>query len=186
MNLIEFKDDNLAMLRAALVCAATQDVRYYLNGIHITPDRIEGTDGHRVACFKTPWGAADLDIIIPKFKIPAPVQKVLIAVQGEAVEIHMMDRGGAETITKLTAIDGNFPDVERILPAKDAQGTNSVVQVDPRMIVDVLNACRAPKHVGVDIHITGGKGDVYRVGLRGLPGLTFCIMPNIQIQGDRS
>ena len=181
MNLIEFKGDDLLMLRAALVCAATQDVRYYLEGIHITEQHVEGTDGHRAARFKTPPGAMDLDVIIPKFKIPAPVQKVLIAVQGENVEAHMMNGKGEETFIKLTAIDGDFPDIGRILPAEDVIGSSSLIQLDPLKIVDVLTACKAPKHSGVDIRVTGGAGSVYLIGLRGLPELTFVLMPNIPI-----
>lgn len=34
------------LIRAALVCAAKNDVRYYLNGVHITPKYIEATNGH--------------------------------------------------------------------------------------------------------------------------------------------
>lgn len=34
------------LIRAALVCAAKNDVRYYLCGIHITPKHIEATNGH--------------------------------------------------------------------------------------------------------------------------------------------
>lgn len=34
------------LIRAALVCAAKNDVRYYLNGLHITPKYIEATNGH--------------------------------------------------------------------------------------------------------------------------------------------
>lgn len=33
------------LIRAALVCAAKNDVRYYLNGLHITPKHIEATNG---------------------------------------------------------------------------------------------------------------------------------------------
>ncbi|MEH2773061.1 hypothetical protein QE222_27160, partial [Klebsiella pneumoniae] len=34
------------LIRAALVCVAKNDARYYLCGVHITPKYIEGTNGH--------------------------------------------------------------------------------------------------------------------------------------------
>ncbi|WP_346729583.1 hypothetical protein [Serratia marcescens] len=34
------------LLRAALVCVAKHDPRYYLEGVHITPKYIEATNGH--------------------------------------------------------------------------------------------------------------------------------------------
>ena len=37
-----------AMLRAALICASTEQVRYYLNGVYVDPKGyLVSTDGHR-------------------------------------------------------------------------------------------------------------------------------------------
>lgn len=36
-----------ATLKAAMLAQATNDVRYYLNGLHFIGNRVQATDGHR-------------------------------------------------------------------------------------------------------------------------------------------
>lgn len=44
------------ILKAALLFAATKDVRHYLVGVCIKPDSVAATDGHRLVIIKTPTG----------------------------------------------------------------------------------------------------------------------------------
>lgn len=61
------------LIRAALVCAAKNDVRYYLNGVHITPKYIESTNGH--VALRMEHGIRTKKNIIVQFEGPVPANR---------------------------------------------------------------------------------------------------------------
>ncbi|EMA5890781.1 hypothetical protein U3Y45_004860, partial [Salmonella enterica] len=60
------------LIRAALVCAAKNDVRYYLNGLHITAKYIEATNGH--VALRIEHGIRTKKNIIVQFEGPVPAK----------------------------------------------------------------------------------------------------------------
>ncbi len=60
------------LIRAALVCAAKNDVRYYLNGLHITPKHLEATNGH--VALRMEHGIRTRKNIIVQFEGPVPAK----------------------------------------------------------------------------------------------------------------
>lgn len=59
-------------IRAALVCAAKNDIRYYLCGVHITPKYIEATNGY--VALRMEHGIRTRKNIIVQFEGSVPVK----------------------------------------------------------------------------------------------------------------
>ncbi|RDE48849.1 MAG: DNA polymerase III subunit beta [Candidatus Accumulibacter meliphilus] len=122
-----------SLLAQTQYAMATQDVRYYLNGLLLLVDgselRAVATDGHRLAYASMPLedapealraeGAARQELILPR-KTVIELNR-LLADSDEALSIEMLPNqirfqfGHISLISKL--IDGRFPDYERVIPA---------------------------------------------------------------------
>ena len=109
-------------LKALLLCAAKNDVRYYLNGVHFesTPNGIiaASTDGHRLLCVNLPNEQAEgIKALIPRALIEAAVktkaQVIDITIDGPSVTLSSMGQNVSGSIT-----DGVFPDFRRVIPEK--------------------------------------------------------------------
>ena len=111
---------------------STEETRYYLNGIYLHTQEVDGhtmlravaTDGHRLARLElpAPAGAAGMPGIIVPRKAVAEVQRLLEAGDAEArVELSTtkirFTFGGVVLTSKL--IDGTFPDYARVIPANN-------------------------------------------------------------------
>ena len=73
-------------LKALLICAAKNDISYYLNGIHFesTPNGIiaASTDGHRLLCINLPSEQAEgIKALIPRALIEAAVKTIATATE---------------------------------------------------------------------------------------------------------
>lgn len=105
---------------------ASQDVRYYLNGLLLLVEgnvlRVVATDGHRLA-----YSSLALEADLPRHEAILPRKAVLelnrlLADNNDPLEIFFADnqvifRFGAVTlVTKV--IDGKFPDYERVIPTQ--------------------------------------------------------------------
>ena len=103
---------------------ASQDVRYYLNGLLLVVDgnqlKSVATDGHRLA-----FSAVNIEGSFDKHEVIVPRKTVLelnrlLIDSDAAVEIELAGNqakfvfGEVELVTKL--IDGKFPDFERVIP----------------------------------------------------------------------
>lgn len=106
------------LLRAALVCAAKNDVRYYLCGLHITPKHIEATNGH--VALRMEHGIRTKKNIIVQFEgpVPAKAETTELVFNKEAFAIHRDAFDCRISITGIRLIDGGFPDMERVIPKK--------------------------------------------------------------------
>lgn len=112
---------------------ASQDVRYYLNGLLLIVDgselRAVATDGHRLAYSSMPLadapevlrqsGAVRQELILPR-KTVLELSR-LLADNDEPLSVEMLPTqirfqfGHINLVSKL--IDGRFPDYERVIPA---------------------------------------------------------------------
>jgi len=109
---------------------ATEETRYYLNGIywHIVPEqkllRAVATDAHRLAFTQipTPEGAEDMPGVIISRKTVNEVRKLLDEQQGDVV-VHLSQQRIEFEFSHATLssrlIDGVFPDYMQAVPANN-------------------------------------------------------------------
>lgn len=122
-------------LRAALVLAAKQNIRYYLNGVlvELHPERayIVGCDGHRLGVFRDVDGDRNdelaampgqcVEFIIPRDMLEklkaarrSSLPVVLCTYDTETRDVSIAADGATMTAQ---AVEGKFPDWRRVLPA---------------------------------------------------------------------
>jgi hypothetical protein len=133
-----------SVLRAALICAAKKDLRYYLQGVCVSinnPDvaMIYGTDGHVlfagqsvIVCHVAPENYG-FDVIIPSDTIKAIDKKSefidLETIEGGAKDYYLLGN------SRFQAIDARYPDISRVVPARDAFSELKISYFDPELIV---------------------------------------------------
>lgn len=112
------------LLAQTLYAMASQDVRYYLNGLLLVVDGNElkavATDGHRLAYASMPieGSFAKHEVIVPR-KTVLELNRLLVDNEG-GVDVELSGNqarftfGEIELVSKL--IDGKFPDFERVIP----------------------------------------------------------------------
>ena len=118
-----------SVLRAALLCAAKKDIRYYLQGICISFNHPEiamvcGTNGHILFAGQCPIDVIEapeaygFEIIVPGDVIKGLDKKaemVMLETIGAMPKGHYVLGN-----TRFQAIDARFPDVSRVIPSRDA------------------------------------------------------------------
>ena len=144
-------------LKALLLCAAKNDIRYSLNGIRFesTPHGIiaASTDGHRLLCINLPNEQAEgIKAIIPRALIEAAC-KLKTAVKPDNAVIDITIDGASVTLSSAgqnvsgSIIDGVFPDFRRVIPEKVSgiQGNefNNEYLVDFDKIGKLINGGKA-------------------------------------------
>jgi len=116
----------LSALKAVNLLSADKDLRHYLNGVHVsataTATRLTATDGHALGIHQSEQQNEGVDFV--EMIIPNDVIK-LIKSASKNVDTVVIDTadGITGTIGAITgaavsfkAIDGKFPDVQRIMP----------------------------------------------------------------------
>lgn len=101
------------ILKAALLCASSEETRYYLRGVFLsTTGHLVTTDGHRLFCAKLAE-AAPADVIIPLDTVKAALK--LAPKKAATIELNGNTLGGIV----FTPVDGTFPDWRRVIPPID-------------------------------------------------------------------
>ena len=107
-------------LKALLLCAAKNDIRYYLNGVHFESTNngiiAASTDGHRLICINLPNEQAEgVKALIPRALIEAAVKTksvyIEITIDGANVTLSSMGQNVSGSLT-----EGVFPDYRRVIP----------------------------------------------------------------------
>ena len=118
-----------SVLRAALLCSAKKDIRYYLQGICISFNHPEiamvcGTNGHILFAGQCPIDVIEapeaygFEIIVPGDVIKGFDKKAEVVM---LETIDAMPKGHYVLgNTRFQAIDARFPDVSRVIPSRDA------------------------------------------------------------------
>jgi hypothetical protein len=118
-----------SVLRAALLCAAKKDIRYYLQGICISFNHPEvamvcGTNGHILFAGQCPIDVIEapeaygFEIIVPGDVIKGLDKKAEVVM---LETIDAMPKGHYVLgNTRFQAIDARFPDISRVIPSRDA------------------------------------------------------------------
>jgi hypothetical protein len=157
-----------SVLRAALICAAKKDIRYYLQGVCVSinnPDvaMVYGTDGHVlfagqsvIVCHVAPENYG-FDVIIPSDTIKAIDKKSefidLETIEGGAKDYYLL--GNA----RFQAIDARYPDISRVIPARDAFSEIKASYFDPELLVKGNEA--------LAMYYGAKKGKVFPLSQRG-------------------
>jgi DNA polymerase-3 subunit beta len=135
------------LLQLVQFAMASQDIRYYLNGMLLVLDgkhlRVVATDGHRLSYAETELetAAEAREVIIPR-KTVLELSKLLGEVD-DAVELRIgtnqvtITLPGTELVTKV--VDGKFPDYQRVIPVNQPRhlkvNRQSVIQALQRAAI---------------------------------------------------
>jgi len=110
---IQYKD-----LKAASLCKAKNDVRFYLTGVYLGNGFIASTNGH-IALIIDDENLDGMDLIIPAEAIDSLIKKVGNNPIFKTVNLHELDEGfwlldhnGSYELFK--PVDGKFPDIKKI------------------------------------------------------------------------
>ena len=118
-----------SVLRAALLCSAKKDIRYYLQGVCVSINHPEvamvyGTNGHILFAGQSPIEVIEgpenygFDLIIPSDAIKAMDKKAefvtLVTIPSLPKNYYVLGN------TSFQAIDARYPDVSRVIPSRDA------------------------------------------------------------------
>ena len=140
-----------AILKSALVCASTEETRYYLRGVHIEPQmhelNIVSTDGHRLFCARIePQREAHYGMPTEPFIIPSEaVKKALVGYK--ANYIYARREGDTWFLGDITftPVDGTFPQWRRTFPTQQtlAENLGHVAQFNPAYMADLAKIGKA-------------------------------------------
>ena len=183
---------NPAYIKAALVCASTEETRYYLKGVCFQKRdnimRMISTDGHRlfVAVQQLdPDGneiGPDFDAILPL----ADLKKALTGVTKKIEKISCgfnlndaADRVFLATVNNvsMTPVDGTYPDVTRLLPNDRAAENKEPVQFNATYVGDMAKIAKALGHYGNAVHIQHCGGSPAIISFAGRDDVMALLMP---------
>lgn len=131
-----------AHVKAALPFIPKHDIRHFLNGLHVTPGRIEATNGHCALLIQSEYKGPS--IIIPrniceqaaKTKFPRgyknPDFTLTVDQDGKSATLQ-----GPDNTWQFTPIDGKFPDVPRVVTQ---QQSGEAATYNPEYLSIIWNA----------------------------------------------
>ncbi|MBO1859364.1 DNA polymerase III subunit beta [Burkholderia cenocepacia] len=147
-----------AALKAALLQAGKQDIRYYLNGICVEAyekeTRIIATDGHRMAVVRVRaenFGVSPgTQFIIPRatveaLKVTKPLRDLPISIEGPDEKTGEYRMTYATDVIIFRAVEGKFPDYRRVVPQRtsgEPTQLNPAYLLDMRKSVELLGSKR--------------------------------------------
>lgn len=127
------------LLKAAILCASSEESRYYLRGVHLsTSGHMVTTDGHRMFVARLNDKPA-ADVIVPYADVVAALK--LAGARAQDIEIDL----AANRIGQIsfTPVDGTFPAWQRVVPtglempsATDPSDNAAHVHFDHRYVGD--------------------------------------------------
>jgi hypothetical protein len=157
-------------IRAATICAAKKDIRYYLQGVYINVAHRDyatvcGTDGHVLFAGRANVDTLDGQQAAPwSMIVPLDVVKKIDKKAHAVILESLPDGTYLLDGTRFAPLDGRFPDYSRVIPKRDqvypenSMAEHGAAHFDYALIVrgnDALNA------------YYGGKTKVYPLEQRG-------------------
>lgn len=109
------------LLKAALVCASSEESRYYLRGVHLsTSGHLVATDGHRMFVGRLAERPT-IDVIVPYDAVQVALK--MAGARCKDLEIDL----AANRIGQIqyTPVDGTFPDWRRVVPTGEETPSNN-------------------------------------------------------------
>jgi len=176
-------------LKAMSRIAATKDIRYYLNGLHVVQDNrgtyIEATNGHmlgRLLIDETPI-ANPCSVILPfeSVKTLSATGKkgnetVCFTVDGVKITVINPD----STSMVFQRVEGTFPDCDRVVPKLTSDSGLEPSTYNPEYIqafADCANDLRGCKTTGISVQIKQRGNDSGIVNIDSEPLFVGIIMP---------
>lgn len=151
--------DFITALKFASHAMATNDVRYYLNGVlfRFVGDTLllTGSDGHRIAKVRLNLKGCPLggDYIVKCDSVKAALQTVKTK-QTDTLRVHLNpapDKSGNLLLTAgpfmvaLEVQDGRYPDFERAIPQSDPEGCPTI-GINADYLADAARALKPLSH----------------------------------------
>ena len=152
-------------IKAMSRLAATGDIRYYLNGLHVVQDNrgtyIEATNGHmlgRLLIDETPV-ANPCSVILPLDSVKTlsatgKKGKETVCFTVDGVKISAINPQGETMIFQ--AVEGKFPDCDRVVPTVTSDSGLEPSTYNPEYIqafYDCANDLRGHKSTGITVQI---------------------------------
>ena len=135
-------------LKALLNIAAKKDIRYYLKAINIRQEseftlRLDATDGHVAMWVKI----HNLPQLLPvgESRLVEREQLEKVLKMGPA-ELHFDSGVLKYGEIPLTLVDGNFPNLDRVIPADKRKCTGSEIGVDAKLMMKLCKAIEELHH----------------------------------------
>jgi DNA polymerase-3 subunit beta len=176
-------------LKAMSRLAATSDIRYYLNGLHVVQDNrgtyIEATNGHmlgRLLIDETPI-ANPCSVILPLESVKS------LAATGKKGKENLCFTVDGVKITVITsmsetmifqAVEGKFPDCDRVIPTLTSEKGLEQSTYNPDYIAafhDCANDLRGYKTSNITVQIKQRGNDSGIVNIDSDPLFVGIIMP---------
>jgi DNA polymerase III subunit beta len=176
-------------LKAMSRIAATKDIRYYLNGLHVVQNNrgtyIEATNGHmlgRLLIDETPI-ATPGSVILPLESVKSLAatgkkgnESLCFTVDG--VKVSVITATGETMIFQ--AVEGKFPDCDRVVPSVVSDSGIEPSTYNPEYIqafYDCANDLRGHKSTGITVQIKQRGNDSGIVNIDSEPLFVGIIMP---------
>ena len=146
-----------ASIAAACLIAATKDIRYYLNGVHIKSAggfvTVQSTNGSMG--FENQWVDGDAPTL-ESLIIPLAIAKEIGKVKTPQVTISGPDEAGRYTCGGriFNPIEGRYPDMARVIPQRDSAKDHLMANHDFEQLAICQKAMRTA---------TGIKGKLWRI-----------------------
>ena len=172
-------------LKAALLYVAKKDVRFYLEGVHVTKDVIAATNGHILFQYDNSGVVQDdyslhLDVIIPELALQVFIAKVEAKLKTAKVDFRNVDveiepvasesklHGGYKLVyfdieEKFTAIDGKYPNTKRVVPPLGAEVETKEISLDMGYMATIFKTTKLLTKVKTAdpvMHFYGTNGGV--------------------------
>lgn len=176
-------------LKAMSRLSAVKDIRYYLQGLHIVQDNrgtyIEATNGHilgRLLIDETPV-SNPCSVILPLDSVKTLSatgkkgnESLCFTVDGVKITVINPD----STIMVFQAVEGKFPDCDRVVPKLTSDSFNTTSTYNPEYIqafYDCANDLRGHKSTGISVQIKQRGNDSGIVNIDSEPLFVGIIMP---------
>ena len=183
---------NPAYIKAALVCASTEETRYYLKGVCFQKRgnimRMISTDGHRLFVAVQTLDH-ELNEIGPDFDTILPLADVKKGLTGVTAKVEFItcgfqlndaaDRVFLATVNNvsMTPVDGTYPDVTRLLPNDRAAESKEPQQFNATYVGDMAKIAKALGLRGNNVHLQHCGGSPAIVSFGGRDDVMALLMP---------
>jgi DNA polymerase III sliding clamp (beta) subunit (PCNA family) len=189
----------LSAMRAMIHTSADADIRYYLNGVHViatkTHTRLESTNGHYCGIFvhEVTEGDNEVDGLVD-FIVPLDEVKMLKPSSSKSLDVLTIEYDAATKTgtlnvlagmsVRFNAIDGKFPDLERVTPKTATSGLAAQFQIEYFAQFAKVAKLLKPKKLQ-EVKIWHNGNDVALITLSDEPRYLGLLMPlNSRVVGE--
>lgn len=159
--------------KAALASIAKQDVRYYLQGVYLTPDgHCHATDGHQgVIASKafTPPDEFNGLIVELHAKLPTKCNDTITF----DTDTCVADYGTG--IVKFATLDAQFPNLQRVIPQGEPEKID-MIGIDVNLLKNATKVFQFKKYAGVRLTFHGPINAI-KVTHTEHPDILYVVMP---------